>query len=241
MVDNRTNMITVPEGFQLETRIVPVRKLIVVVTAMPGTGKTHFALTAPDPIAYYDMDTGTAGVIEKFVKAGKKIYRSRFDYRTIDVPDPGLAVANWERQKATFKQFMHNEHFRSVVVDTGTEMWELLRMARLGKLTQVMPHNYGPVNAEFEDLLRLSDTCNKNLIVTHKMKEQYINDKFTGKYQRAGFKDMGFIAEVELVMYKEDGEFCAEIKKCRHKSELEGFVLTGDMVDFQFLESMIFD
>ena len=36
----------------------------------------------------------------------------------------------------------------TVVMDTASEAHELSRLAAFGKLTQVMPHHYGPVNAE---------------------------------------------------------------------------------------------
>ena len=62
---------------------------------------------------------------------------------------------------------------RTISVDTATELWELLRMARFGKLTQVMPYQYGPVNAEFRSLIRMAYASDKNLILLHKMRKVY--------------------------------------------------------------------
>jgi hypothetical protein len=235
-------MIAIPEGFELVVDVKPIRRMVVGLTAGPGCGKTNFLLTAPDPIALYDMDTGTRGVIEKFVASGKKIYRSKFDYRTVDKGiDINAAVEMWDRYRKTWKDWIQRSDTKTIACDTGTEMWELARLARLGKLSNVMPHNYGPVNAEFYDLIRLSDIYHKNFIFTHKVKEQYVNDKFTGKYVRAGFKDMDFIIEVGLDLWKQDGVFYATINKCRPRPELEGEVLEGDAVCWDVLEMMVFD
>ena len=41
-------------------------RLIVSVEGLEKRGKTHFAMTAPPPIAYFDMDIGAEGVVNKF-------------------------------------------------------------------------------------------------------------------------------------------------------------------------------
>lgn len=234
--------INLPEGFDLETRITPIRRLIVMVNSRPGKGKTNFCLTAPDPIAYIDMDTGTEGVIEKFTSTGKKVYRKRFDYHSLSGPDVAQqAQTMWEVLKRDFIALVKNPKVKTVVVDTESEMWELARLARLGKLTQVMPHHYGPVNAEYMDMVRLCDNCHKNFIFTQKQKEKYVNDKWTGGYMAGGFKGMEYIAQVVLDLWHEDGEFGATITKCRLKPEMEGEIITGDQVCFDYLEMMVFD
>ena len=147
------------------------KRLLVAVEALEKEGKTHFALTAPGPIAVFDFDTGMEGVVHKFARQ-KKIYVS--DYRRLgnvmtNTPDNWILL--WEKFKREYIATMEAPEIRTVVMDTATEVWELLRMARFGKLTQVMPYHYGPVNAEYRELLRKAYSTEKNLILLHKMND----------------------------------------------------------------------
>ncbi len=49
---------------------------------------------------------------------------------------------------------LESKEIKSIVIDTASEAWELVRLARFGKLTQVMPQHYGPVNTEFRDMIK---------------------------------------------------------------------------------------
>lgn len=229
-----------PEGFIDSKTIKTRRRLIASIEGPQKVGKTHLSLTAPDPIAFYDMDIGTEGVVDKF--KDKKIYVSQYDYRMLSGPNPTAAIlAMWEKMKADFIWGCQSPDILTPIVDTATEMWELVRMARFGKLTQVMPHNYGPVNAEFRDLLRLAYTCGKDVIFIHKMKAEYINDKRTGKLERAGFNDMGFLVQINLQAWRnQDGEFGMTIIDCRQNPEVNGVELVGEMCNWGFLKDLVF-
>jgi len=227
----------VPEGFVDAKTIKTKRRLIVSVEGPQKTGKTHQLLTAPDPIAFFDMDIGTEGVVTKF--PDKQVWVAQYDYHTLKGPDISSIIAMWERMKANFLAMLVHPEVKTIGVDTGTEMWELIRMARLGKLTQVMPHHYGPVNAEFRDLIRQSYASGKNVILIHKVKAEYVNDKRTGKLERAGFSDIGFLVQVNLRAWREDGNFGFTIIDCRHNPKLNGMEFSGDMANFDFLSEIV--
>ena len=55
-------------GFHKAETIETHKRLIVSIAALEKCGKTHFALTAPGPIAYFNFDIGVEGVIGKFCK-----------------------------------------------------------------------------------------------------------------------------------------------------------------------------
>jgi hypothetical protein len=88
-----------------------------------------------------------------------------------------------------------------------------------------MPYQYGPVNDEYRNLVREAYKYDKNLILLHKMRPVYINDKRTGKYERSGFSDTGFLVQVNAEIQYEDGEFFLTIVDCRHDPSLNGEVL----------------
>lgn len=213
------------------------QRLIAHVMGREKSGKTNFSLTAPDPIILFDFDYGLEGVVHKFATS-KKIYTS--EYRIHEI-SPGKFVAEWDRFKNEFKIALNDPEVRSVVWDTGTEVWELLRMARFGKLTQVMPHNYGPVNAEMRGLIRDAYSSDKNFIIVNKMTEQYLNDKPTGKFVFQGFKDIPYSSQINIhTQRNEDNEFQATIVDCRQNAAVMGIVLEGPLVDFQVVLDMVF-
>jgi hypothetical protein len=211
-------------------------RIIVSVAGLEKQGKTHFALTAPGPVALFSTDIGEEGVTEKFEKE-KEVWVK--DVARIDEDAAEEAPAEWDRFKSAYLDLMKGSEVRSIVVDTATEIWELLRMARFGRLTQVMPYQYGPVNAEFRALIREAYKWDKNLILLHKMKAQYINDKRTGEWERAGFSDMGFLVQVNTQVYRYDpesgGEFCLWVKDCRQNPDLAGEVFEGEGCSFPML------
>jgi len=200
-------------------------------------GKTHFALTAPAPIVVFNFDIGLEGVVDKF--ADKKVYV--VDYNTPGTVDQSFDwTGTWEKFKTDYRGMFETDA-RTIVMDTATEAWELLRMARFGKLTEVMPQHYGPVNAEYRELLRLAYNSDKNLVLIHKLKDEYVNNQRTGKFKRAGFGDTGYMSQVNCRMERdEDLEFTLEVEDCRQNALVAGEVMEGPMCAFPWLASMVF-
>lgn len=228
------------------------KRLIVAVDGLEKCGKNHFAFTAPGPIAVQSFDIGIDGVVQKFQKE-KDIYVSE---RRLELPGvlikeaEAQVVSNaaqkaWKEITGDYKDALATKEIRSLIWDTGTEMWEILRLARFGKLTQVMPHHYGPVNAEYRDLLRLAYDGEKHLIILHKMKEAYKNDKPSGEYKRAGMSDTGFLVQVSGRVWKDPGEsavpdkFHFTIEECRFNPELEGLDFAGKECCFPMVASYV--
>lgn len=225
------------EGFDKANDKVKHR-LIMSINGLEKQGKTHFALTAPGPVAYLDFDMGSEGVLHKFT-GDKDILVSTHDIPKDPSTDGGFNYDKaWKKFYNSFKKALEHPQVRSVVVDTGTEMWELLRMARFGKLTQVKPHHYGPVNAEMQELIRMAYELDKNLILIHKMKQQYVDDKFNGKYEAAGFKNTPFLVQINAETSFEDGVFTLRVVDCRHDMGLAGMELEG--CDFPTLAQFVF-
>lgn len=226
-------------GFSLASEIEVQPRLIISIAGLEKQGKTHFSLTAPGPIAFFSTDIGEEGVITKF--NDKEVYIMSID--KIDEDSAEQAPAEYARFKEAYKGMLRGTDVRTIIFDTATEIWEILRMARFGRLTQVMPYQYGPVNAEYRALIRDAYNYNKNLILLHKMKPQYINDKRTGEYDRAGFGDTGFLVQVNTQIYRysqgDGGDFALWIKDCRHNPDLVDEELSGPMCTFQFLASSI--
>lgn len=240
-------------------------RIIMSIEGLEGDGKTHLACTAPGPIGFIDFDVGTEGVVEKFKKGlngctKKDIYISSFripvtakaaKYASKETKARFTSIAAekaepiWE--KVVRDYVMALERFRTLIIDTGTEMHEMIRLARLGKLTEVLPENYAPVNAEFRDLVRLAFDSDCNVIFLHKMKDEWIKAKGekrsspTGNQIRQGFNGMGYLPQVNLrARWDEDDGFTVEVLKCRQNADMRGKVFGKPYNTFPYLAAMIF-
>lgn len=249
------------------------RRLIVCSRAKEKHGKTHFAMTAPGPFAYIDYDQGTEGVLEKFVEAGAEIYKC-------DLPKPLIVKAKitaatdkererlekvdlerrvsqyddyWVKGRNAFVAGCDNKRIKTVIVDTASEFYEALCLARFGRLTQVMPFMYGPVKQDFRDVLRLAfGRDDLNVFFINKMKKEYKENSkgdavATGKMEMKGFDDLGYIAQVVITHLRKDIPgggviFGIRIDDCRANPDCIGVELWSDdgMCDFPNLAMTVF-
>lgn len=227
-------------------------RLILTVTARQKRGKTHFALGAPKPIAYYNMDMGLEGVASKYAEHQDQILEYPLPLPDPDQPDVQKEAAEiWQKFEDSFNDVLRSPDIRTIVVDTTTELWELLRLARLGSLTQVYGKQYAytPLNAEFRRFLRrILDQPDKNLILLHKTKPEWIDDKRTGRYERAGFADIDFIAQAVITLDRRDPDednpdtiFTLKIDDSRHNPMLNGYELEDTMCTFPVLATMLIE
>ena len=243
---------------------------VMVLLGRPGKGKSHFSLTAPGPIAVQNIDIGLKDVVSKF--AGEKeimvkryaiainlksisqtISRKQAESETrsplsIDVDS---VIKEWEDFKRDYVNLLKHPDIKTIVWDTGTEVWQLIRAARFGKLDMVENHLYGPVNMEMNYLVKLAFEYRKNFIILHKMKDEYKEQittsgkkisYATGNDIMDGFKNMYHLAEVcgEMFYSQEDKEFSIKIVRCRPNPDLIGEVYSGDMCNFPTIAAMAY-
>lgn len=224
------------------------RRLVLNVQGPEKTGKNHLAFCYNQgPIYVHSFDRGLEGVVQKF-QATREIYVA--DYELVIQPGEGTEKEVGNAANVVWEQFISNyrDSLAStrdeglVLVDTGTESWELLRLASFGKLTQVMPHMYSKPNAEFRDLVREGYDAT-NVIWLHKMKdewENYLDNKGQEKSRRTGQKkammmnDIPFLVQCNIQTWTQgnlDGAGCqfnAQILDCRLNQELMGMNVDND-------------
>lgn len=234
-------------GFQLaSSEIIP--RLISSVDGLEGCGKNHFAFTAPGPMAVISLDTGLEGVVQKFQK-DKEIMVAEYDMpitfgmNTQQIST--LAQKLWTGIKTDYLDALATKEIRTIICDTGSEMWEACRLAWFGKLTEVLPHHYTKPNGEWRDLVRLAYAEKKQVIFLHKMKDEYKGKDKTGDFKRSGMSDMGFLVQVAGTNWKDPREssvpdkFHHTITKCRFNTELEGLDFAGEECNFPNVASWV--
>jgi hypothetical protein len=233
-----------------------IHRLIVSAEGQEKSGKNHFSFTAPEPIFMHSFDIGNEGVVQKF-QAQKRIMIAEYELTV----QPGEAepreVAEaadvvWEQFMANYRDGLASCGSGTTVIDTSSEAWELLRLSRFGKLTQVLPHHYGPVNKEMQGMVREGFSHNCNVIHLHKQKpvwENYIGTdgkekgRKTGEMGRVGFSDMPFLVQLNVECRRTDldgggSDFEIFIGDCRQNPSLNNTVLPND---FETLLTMVFE
>lgn len=240
--------------FKRAEKQAPVYRLIGASDGLEKTGKTDFELKLKKPMALINIDTGLEGVIEKHDLASEQIHVMdiRVDTRKGASPQDVAKAADeqWQSFVNAYKAVLSDPYFASIAIDTGTEAWEMLRLARFGKLTQVMPHHYGPVNAEYRDLIRWAYDSDKNLWITHKVKDEWIDGadgkgKRTGNVKRSGFSDTGFMVQINVRHWRNDAEegldkFHMTVTDCRQNPMAIGEDFQGEAIEFWQLGVLVF-
>ncbi len=218
-------------GFSNELTECP-RRLVLSISGREKSGKSHFAFTAPEPIFLFNIDIGTEGVLEKFQSSGRQVYV--YDVRVPRGAKKEVYEGLWGEVKARI-DMVYKVGSGTLVMDTATEGFELARLAHFGKLTQIMPHHYTLVNAEWREFLRLAYDSTMNTILIHKMKPKYINNARTGEYEASGFGEIGYLVQCNATAFREtdpDGitRFNLTIEDCRQNPSIYGTTLRGQPI-----------
>jgi len=214
--------ILIPDFELLDPNKKPRHRLVLAVDGREKQGKTHFALTAPGPIAYLDFDMGTEGVVEKFQAAGKVVIKSKpFNVRPPELAggaQQAMAIGEqeWKRFKSSYYRVLSEPiarwqgkaaMARTLVVDTATEMYSLLRLAEFGQLTQISQFKYREVNSIMSDIVREAQSRDVNVIFIHKMGDEWLEGKDgkrnkSGTNERDGWDDMAPKVQANVICYR---------------------------------------
>jgi len=216
-------------GFVEAPSEVTNKRAIVSIASIDKEGKTDLALSGPPPVYYIDIDVGGTGILERFKAAGKEIYVYKLRFIKEGV-DQKLWEEQWEGFREVFVSALGlNEG--TVIVDTASEMYELCRLARLGRLEQVPPLKYVEVNKEMRELLRMAYESTMNVVLVHKMKAEWIGGQKTTNFEIVGWSDTEYNTQLNLRPYTAEekdnkGEpvthFWVKVRNCRMNARMTG-------------------
>lgn len=202
-------------------------------------GKTNFGLTSPWPIAYFDIDDGVTEIVDKFAGYEDGIIHFPIEY---DIDDDKLAERETEKWLKAYRGVleMPDDVVRSIVFDTDTEMWDMLRLAEFGQLTDVPPSEYKRTNHIWLSVLAAAKRSTKNVILLNQMKEEWVSPKgksksgkkkmaqWTGDFIRDCMKKVPYKVQASIHLYRDDDGYNAEIMRCRQNPQVEGEILTTE-------------
>jgi len=194
-------------------------------------GKTWLALGAPGPIALINFDKGEAGSVNHYTERGKEIWEIPFSLPPALSPkaigselvkQQRVFAGVWDKFAKAYKEACHV--CRSVVVDTETELWEIMRYASFGRMSNVA-HMFAEVNAIYMGCLREFHEGTANVILLHQMGSNFK----TGRPERKG------MGKIESVVRHELEVSCENDKEGRvYIAKVTKAGIAGNQVGTQF-------
>ena len=231
------------------------RGLMVDIVGLEGTGKSSLALTIAQcgAVGYVDIDQSADRARRPEGKGVSKRVRMLPVRYSAGAGEEGTKLATktaWNAMELGVNEAA-STWADAIIVDTDTEAWELKRLAAFGTDTPKSRSDrlYGQVNPQFRQFPRnINRVHNKHLVTIHQLKDEYV-DKIkngeptsvkTGNFVRAGFKEIGFLADI-VIRTSFDGEFGATIEVCKLNPSMQGLPLSDDQLDLSTIIAMATD
>lgn len=209
-------------------------KIIITISGEPKVGKTHFALSCPEPIEVFDFDGGVTDLLSKF---DKDIRLHQF---IVDVWGKEPVSPLWEGFLEAYKEALVGDA-KTIILDTATQLWEVVRLAHLERVqkespkerVRLQPVEYAVPNSIMRSVISAPKANEKNLVLTHYIKEVWDNEgRKTGLFEPDCFKHTEGLADLVLLFnskkLKPTGEeTVVTVARCRKDRDLVGQKLTN--------------
>jgi hypothetical protein len=217
-------------------------RIIANVQGIQKHGKTHFTLSAPKYLYYMNFDKSSEeDVMPKF--DGQNIVKENYWPEDLTL-EAGKVV--WDRFVHNFGEALVTPEIRTIVIDTFTEVRNVALQKEYGKATQVgNKFLFGAPHQELRNLINRVYPTNKNLILVHKEKKEYVNDSWSGGYELQGFGDTPFLVQTNLHLTREKDKeglyhFKCTVLDCSINIDIIGAELTDESCNFPTLATLIF-
>lgn len=243
------------------------KRLIASVQGSIKSGKTRFGLTGPKPIGYIAVEIGgDEGVADQFIEEGME-ENDQIQRVRIRMADPVYPIREeypggkdgdkrYDEAVAAAVQLPADEalnkfyaayyaslaNMKMTIVDTGSDLWEIMRLANFGRLEKIPQLAYTQLNKQFDKLIDDAYSYEGSMIMTHHMKEKwetYINDKGkeqgrpSGIFEMAGYGGVKKKVQAVIETWREDlaepceitgmfVKFNAQIVDSRHNAKAMG-------------------
>lgn len=240
------------------------RRLVLSLWGNTKEGKTHFALGAPRPLRWIDLDMGVLELLGKFpdLASGSGNF-TRAAFNMTEQTDAGTFGQLLKDVHAAYLWALANSDGGTVVVDTATQLWQVVQTVKLYDVEQrrietwkqkhrgaepepgdvrLYPYDYAAANSFYGGLLRRAMQQHKcNVLFLHRSKLEYgPNGQTTGRTLFQGFNETPAIVQTTIQMTRETGgekRFVAKIENCRQNPEWAG--LTVPNLEWETLREML--
>ena len=190
-----------------------------------ATGKTHFALTAPEPIYIIDTEIGAAPLAYLFKDKDVKI---------LDIAEKDGSVS-FEKYQEAVKFLSKQKEIGTVIVDSATDIWAFAQEYAKTKIFKIKPQqrlaqqwDWGVINKLYLKELLTLIKLNCNLILTARAQEAYAGaGQPTGIFNPHWMKKTGYWVDFVLYNTKQIDKignltFTTKVDKSRPVGKLMG-------------------
>ena len=199
-----------------------VHKHILNASGKAKASKTDWPLrTAPEPVWYICLDPNGLEIAKRLRASGRDIRIKYHNHKRPGEADQRTYIAGWNEFKRSWYAAI-NANKGTLVVDTGTEMYEECRLAHFGKVEQIRGRYYGPVNTDMKVLFRDLQVSSLSACIIHKLKKEWVNDasgegRPTGNLVPAGWAEMedGYAAQGNVELWRDDSVMAEWVKRGR--------------------------
>lgn len=190
-----------------------------------ATGKTHFALTAPEPVYIIDTEMGSAPLAHLF--KGK-------DVRVLDVAEKD-GTKSYEKIIAAIDHISQQENVGTVILDSATDLWGFCQEYAKVNIFKIKPEqrlaqqwDWGVINKLYLSILLKFLKMDCNLIITAREAEVYAGaGQPTTQVKPKWQKDTGFWVDLVIHNTKRIDKvgnlsFASNIEKSRSAGKIMG-------------------
>lgn len=242
-------------------------------------GKTRLALTGKKPVGYISVEIGgEEGVADGFIPRDadslEDIQIAKIRMKTPEYPNPSdfgtskedlkrydeavnaAVQAAAEPAMADFytAYYASLANMETTVIDTGTDLYALARLANFGRLEKVPQLAYTQVKREFAKLFDDAYSSSGSVLWLHHMRDkgEVVDKKWqaTGVYETDGCSVVTDKVQAVIQLWREDltesnettgrmVKFCAQIVDSRHNADCMGSILHDDSVTMAELGNLI--
>jgi len=202
-----------------------------------ATGKTHFGLTAPEPIYIIDTEMGSAPLAHLF--EGK-------DVKVLDVAEKD-GTKSYQKIVEAVEYISQQEDVGTVILDSITDLWEFSQEFAKVNIFKIKPEqrlaqqwDWGVINKCYMKVLLKLLRLECNLIVTARESEIYAGaGQPTNQVKPKWQKTTGHWVDLVLHNTKKIDKlgktiFTTTVEKCRQSGEIMGKSFVG--INFDGLE-----
>jgi len=219
------------------------QNLIVMARGHEKTGKSRLGYTMPKPLFVACLDKPPDSNVKKWGNIDYKMYMPvRDPSRPIqDIIDENTAIL--DEFRTDLAEIMT---YPSIMFDSASELWPLVRLAELGQETKVLARDYYAPNTIMRSLLSSLHAKSKNVLFTTRLKEKYaervIKDKITssptGEYLPDTWKDLTFQVHVNVLNMRDNKEpytYRMQVIDSAIDGALKGIELSDDDITWNML------
>jgi hypothetical protein len=185
------------------------------------TGKSHLGGTMPGSIGWLPFDPNSRWTAEKLQREGAKIIMPTTEFNRVEDPEavammePAAAKQYyWDYLKvvrAVYNRYLDTPQIKSIVIDTGGQLFEDVMYAHYGRKTTAEIVAYGAPRQTFKDWF--ITPCSKNLLICHHARPVYVDNKKTGAYEIEGCSKLPDWVSAEVEHFFMESQADAQIKK----------------------------